>query len=506
MDSEPEKKVAQYAVLKSILIEPNALKLLAKKNDYQEILEQIVSEHGFLVTEKQVNDFLIKKETKLGDLKQVVVKGNSFSALASEIEPDFELMENYDITNKSSSEGKVKDFLNYFKDKFEFLSSVIRKRPGLDAKPVSRLRQTSNNAEITVIAMISKKWVSKNGHLIFEVEDMEESCIIVFPKTDARLTEEAQKAVLDNVVAIKGKKVGNEMIIASEIIFPDLPNRPVKEARRDLKVLSISDIHVGSKLFLEKEFNRFLEWLNGNVNTQAEKERIGKIKYLIISGDNVDGIGVYPDQFDELGIKDIYAQYEAFGELMKQIPEYIETFICPGQHDAVRRADPQPAVSREFTKNLAGYKNIHFVGSPSWVKIEGLKCLIYHGASIHDLTSAVNFLRSDKPEDGMKELLKRRDLMASYGSKQPYVPEKNDLMLIREEPDFYFGGDMHHNGYAQYRGCTIINSGTWQARTDFQIQLGHVPTPGIAVETDLKTRKIIENYFYTQGEKKWGKT
>ena len=121
--------------------------------------------------------------------------------------------------------------------------------------------------------------------------------------------------------------------------------------------------------------------------------------------------------------------------------------------------------------------------------------MVYHGASLHDLYSSVNYLSASKPQEAMAELLKRRDLMVSYGMKQPYVPEKKDFMLIREEPDFYFGGDMHHNGYMQYRGCTIINSGTWQDRTDFQIQQGHVPTPGIAVEVDLKTRNLRETHF-----------
>ena len=43
--------------------------------------------------------------------------------------------------------------------------------------------------------------------------------------------------------------------------------------------------------------------------------------------------------WDNLAIKDIYKQYDKFTELIRQVPEYIEVFICPGQHDAVRRAD-----------------------------------------------------------------------------------------------------------------------------------------------------------------------
>ncbi len=71
-------------------------------------------------------------------------------------------------------------------------------------------------------------------------------------------------------------------------------------------------------------------------------------------------------------------------------------------------------------------------------------------------------------------------------------------MVVREEPDFYFGGDMHRNGYMQYRGCSVINAGAFQGRTAFQVQQGFIPTPAIAVQVNLLTRKISEKHF---GEK-----
>jgi DNA polymerase II small subunit len=179
---------------------------------------------------------------------------------------------------------------------------------------------------------------------------------------------------------------------------------------------------------------------------------------------------------------------------MLQIPEHIETFICPGQHDAVRRAEPQPAIPPEFVPRLHKTKNFHFIGNPSWVEIEGLKTLIYHGASLHPLYTALNLGTQKEPHKAIIEVLKRRDLMTSYGTKNPYAPEKG-FMLIKEQPDIYIGGDMHHTGYGQYKSCTIINSGTWQKQTTFQISQGHYPTPGTATQIELETRKITEHNF-----------
>lgn len=117
---------------------------------------------------------------------------------------------------------------------------------------------------------------------------------------------------------------------------------------------------------------RFLEWLNGRGKNKKEQEKVSKIKYLIITGDNVNGCGVYPSQFGELNIKDIYQQYKEFSRFISQVPEYIEVFIIPGQHDAVRWADPQPAIPKEFAPELHALLNVHFLGSPSWLSIEGM--------------------------------------------------------------------------------------------------------------------------------------
>ncbi|MCR4368445.1 MAG: metallophosphoesterase, partial [archaeon] len=428
--------------------------------------------------------------------QEVVIKKGSFRGLAKDAEPDFRVMEEYDVTGKSNSEGTVKDFLNYFTDKYNFLHGILQKRIGFNPKPLDKLKSVPKYEEVDVIGMVVKKWVSKNGNITIELDSPEGRCIAIVSKDDSEMNRESNHVLIDDVIGIKGKKFADEVMIVKSFVWPDLAQRSPREGHRDLGLCLISDTHVGSKLFMEKEFNRFLSWINGNVATQKDVERVGKIKYLVIAGDNVDGVGIYPDQYDELAIKDIYGQYDKFTKLISQVPEHIEIFICPGQHDAVRRADPQPAIPREYVKELHDSGNVHFVGSPSWVEIEGLRALIYHGASHHDMYAAMNTLSSKEPHLAMIELLRRRDLSTGFGQNQPYVPESRDYMVIREEPDFYLAGDMHHKGYANYRGCLNVNAGCWQLQTEYEIRQGHVPTPGIAIDINLKTRKLTENNFY----------
>ena len=39
----------------------------------------------------------------------------------------------------------------------------------------------------------------------------------------------------------------------------------------------------------------------------------------------------------------------------------------------------------------------------------------------------------NQPQEGMVELLKKRDLMPKYGGRNPYVPERQDYMVIQEK-------------------------------------------------------------------------
>ncbi len=488
-----KREIVEFCAERGQFIDKESVVLLQNEEHWKQILEGLLEP---IISVQTVRDKLVKHESKLGSVKEeVIVKKSRFNSLAKDSEPDCRVMEEYDITGKSSSEGKLKDFLGYFRDKYTFLHSLLSHRPGFSPKTFDRLRGLSKYAEVDLIGMVVEKWVSKNGNTIIELDSPEGRCLVVVSKDDMNVSREGEKILLDDVIGVKGKAFSEEMIIAKSFLWPDIIQRSPRTAQRDLGVCLISDTHVGSRLFLQKEFSKFISWINGNVAGEKEIGRVGKIKYLVLAGDNVDGVGIYPEQYDELEIKDIYGQYEKFSGFVSQVPEYIEIFICPGQHDAVRRADPQPAVPTEFAKELHAFSNVHFVGSPSWVELEGMKCMIYHGASFHDMIAATKHLSYSEPAASMIELLKKRDLSTGFGLTQPYVPEKKDYMVMREEPDYYFGGDMHIKGYAQYRGCMVANAGCWQSRTEYQVREGLMPTPGIAIDINLKTRRLTENNF-----------
>ena len=103
--------------------------------------------------------------------------------------------------------------------------------------------------------------------------------------------------------------------------------------------------------------------------------------YIIIAGDIVDGVGIYPDQKNELKIIKIEEQYNYLAELLKKIPNHIKIFIIPGDHDATRSALPQPAIPKQYAKSLYELTNVTMLGNRSLINLNAFivpKILILH--------------------------------------------------------------------------------------------------------------------------------
>ncbi|MBS3062155.1 MAG: metallophosphoesterase [Candidatus Diapherotrites archaeon] len=493
---EKRKALLAYGNDRNLIIASQALELLETVSipDAVKIMEELSEKGLFIVNPSDIESKLLR--TKLSSTTDtVVVNKTRFSPKAREYPSNYREMKHLNYSSDSLCEGTLMDFVHVFQQKFETLSGVLRLRQGFSPKSIGFVTSNAATREVEFIGMVLEKWVTKNGHLAFRFEDLENDCIALVLKGDDQLLSIANKILPDEVLGVKGKKGKGGLVIITELMQPDLPLRSPKLISDPLSVAIISDLHVGSKLFLEKELNRFFDFLKGKDLDASDAQVAGRIKYLVIAGDTVDGIGVYPGQITKLLIKDLYAQYAALEDILLQIPEYIEVFLIPGQHDAVRWADPQPPVSKQYMPRLHQLKNFHFLPSPGWVEIEGLKTLLYHGASLHEMYNFNQSLTMTKPELAMIEVLKRRSFLMNFGDKQPYAPEKKDFLVIAEEPDLYFGGDMHHIGYDTYRGCTVVNSACFQERTEYEVKLGHVPTPGIVPIVELDTRTIRTRNF-----------
>ncbi|HZD43270.1 MAG TPA: metallophosphoesterase, partial [Methanomicrobiales archaeon] len=238
------------------------------------------------------------------------------------------------------------------------------------------------------------------------------------------------------------------------------------------KALLISDIHVGSDTFLEKEWNRFADWVQDS-----------DVTYLLVAGDLVDGIGIYPNQEEELIIKDIYEQYDVLGKMLSDLPSHLRIILSPGNHDAVRAAEPQPAISKNLTAKFPS--NCLFVENPCFLNIQGVRFLMYHGRSIDDMIGLIPGASYAQPEQMMVEMLERRHLALTYGKRTSLAAMRQDNLVIDPIPEVLHTGHVHTSGLTRYRGVLGINAGAWQSQTAFQKQMNIHPTPARAVVLDL---------------------
>jgi DNA polymerase II small subunit len=203
----------------------------------------------------------------------------------------------------------------------------------------------------------------------------------------------------------------------------------------------------------------------------------------------VDGIGIYPGQEHHLTIGDIYDQYAYFAKLLENVPEHIRIIVQPGNHDAARPIEPQPAMDREVTERFDGL-NATFVGNPSLFTLHDVRVLSYHGCSLMDFATSVQGLEHHDPLPIMEEILKCRHLAPIYGQSTPLAPEHKDYMVIDTIPELFVTGHVHTFETKTYRGVNMMNCSTWQGQTDYQKMLNFKPNPAMLPIFDLQHLKM----------------
>jgi len=399
-----------------------------------------------------------------------------------------------DPTQAIAPAENAEGFERLFHDRYRRLLAIVRER--LDTKNSSTVAAAKNLApgkKVKVAGLLADR-SSRRGMVELRVDDPTGTLKVVCQEGPAE--KAALEAPLDSMVIVEVSKGKSGQIFTDSVVLPDVPgHRAVSTSHRVYAVL-LSDLHIGSRMFLADDFARFLQWLNGAL---GDPDMVNRVKYLVIAGDLVDGVGVYPGQEFQLAERDPKKQYQMAAELLKQVPGHIQIVLSPGNHDAVRQALPQPAVAVDMAESLYAMDNVRWVGDPAYVKLHGVTFLLYHGKSLDDVIATTPNLAYDRPTDAMKLLLRARHLAPTYGKRTALSPEMRDFMVVDQVPDVFHVGHVHTYGELTYRGTLLINSGTWQAQTSFQSNMGLYPTPSIIPILDLSTLKVVRRNFGAVG-------
>jgi len=419
--------------------------------------------------EKHINKEIVEATETVKDEK-IQFKRN---LQKTNVEYDFKILQ--DTSKKSYTSGELENLIAYFKSRYEKLANILSKRPEL--RNYTKIADIDDSKDsLSLILMVREIRTSKNGHKIVEFEDDTGTISILFTNKNEELFAEAEKLVRDEVIGVIANKSDDSgFAFGQQIINPGVLRVP--EKKMDFGIVFLSDVHIGSLTFLEDAFARFIDWINCDYGTEEQRRVAEDVKYLIIGGDIVDGIGVYPNQEKELAIKDITQQYNEAAKFLGNIRSDIKIIIAPGNHDASRVAEPQPAVPEEYAKALYELDNVEFISNPGVVSLDGINVLIYHGRSFDDLVMAVKEFTHERNDLLMEELLKKRHLAPIYGERTPLASELEDYLVIDEVPDVFHTGHVHINTYKRFNGIHLINSGTFQTQTEFQKIYNIEPTP-----------------------------
>ena len=349
---------------------------------------------------------------------------NDYSCNAVDAPTDITV--HYDITGKSTTEGKMNDITACFSDRLNKIREMIVKNSKLPRRPteVARLlrevhRYQGYENKAVAIGLVNEPRYTKNGHLMLSLEDEtgEMNCLLTKRQGDDRdrFQEQIIEAGLmpDDVLGVSGTFSQNgDIFYVDDLHFPMKERHQKASSPFGVSVAFLSDIHVGSKTFLEAQWHKMVRWFHSDPLAKT-------IKYLILSGDCVDGVGIYPGQDKELAIPDLFGQYSEFARLLELLPDWVECIMLPGNHDAVRPAEPQPTFEKDIQQD---YNTTTFVGNPCDFSLHGVRLLSYHGKSIDDFVAGLKTVTYADPVEAMRQMLRRRHLAPQWGGKTPLSP------------------------------------------------------------------------------------
>ena len=472
MDEEISSAVS-YALNKGFQIHPDALEILHKID---------VKELGQIIKD------VVKEKTKQ---KQFLINEEDFEIYLGikddeEHQVEFEILS--DPTEKITSAEGVEGYGALFASRFNKLRQIMSDRP--ESKKVKDIESvksiTKNDDELYVWGLVTDRKSDRNITKI-TVEDPTSSMEIVVFEGD--LKDAADTLLMDQFAMFKIVPAKNGGFFAKDIILPDIPEHTTNRSKTETYAVFLSDLHVGSKFFMEEELSEFIKWIS------SADPIARKIRFVVIGGDLIDGVGVFPGQdkvLDQLTTED---QLQKTFEVLDKIPKHIKVFLISGNHDAGRKALPQPAIPKMYNSELWDRENFFMLGNPSMVSLNGVKVLMYHGQSIDDVVRTTPGVSYDKPAAVMRHFLKARHMSPIYGSRTPIAPETEDMMVIDDVPDIFHSGHVHFVGLDMYKGVLIVNSGAWKRQTDFQESVGITPTPGMAIIVNLQTMKVYQKDF-----------
>ena len=476
---EGHQKFVEAEALRLLVAQPWPLAIS------QKVIEDAGPSHAFVTVEMVVRILAVTGAGRPGErpLSTAVSGGRDTGPSLSVASPSerrgFSVVQQGFSAPPTSDEPLVA-YGTLFASRYRALARLLKGRSTLpNVVPVGDYARHGTN--VSVIGMVRDvRTTPEKRHVIVRVEDDSGSveCFVPRDSPAARST-----FLPDEVVGLQ-LQVGTDPQRAPRVTSVERPDssrgRVEHRATGPSRALFLSDLHLGSRSFLSEPWSELVEFLH---ERGPAPEIAREIRYVVVAGDLVDGIGIYPNQERDLAIHDVVQQYEELGRRLRELPDRLRVILIPGNHDAVCPAEPQPALSPGVAALLPD--NAVCLSNPSTVSLDGVVVSAYHGRSFDDLIPALPGASYSRPTDVMKRMLAMRHLAPMYGGRTPLAPLAVDGLVIDPAPDILVTGHSHTFGVDRSGGTLLLNASTWQAETEYQRMRNVSPVPARAAVVDL---------------------
>lgn len=457
---------------------------LLEKMDKKDVLQRCSGE-GFLLNREMLEFFLgldeksfeksLKEVKNSGFNDKILTKKVFDEKIFSKVGGFYGKKDNFVkiLKNFEGKSGKItnNDFVSYFRRRFEVIRDLLLEKKNL-SNLISIRRLGSSNGVYDIVGMIYAKRITKNKNLLLEVEDLGGKAVVLVNRENKSLFERASRLELDDILVMRCSGSA-KMLFLRDFEFVGL-EKVEKFGSDDAYVGFASDFHVGNRDFLEDDLRKFVAWVNGEVGDVRSREIAKKMKYLVVVGDLVEGVGVYPGQEREVLIRSVRAQYNKVGEILGKLRRDVEIIVLPGLHDAVWLGEPQPGVDKKWLGSLGELPNLRVVSNPAYVEVGGLRVFLKYGVNkVSDLDLVL--------EKGYLPLV--------YGESD-FVMESGEDLVLDSQIDVFVLGGTHRARVVDKDGVLRVWTSCWKGRSDFERRRGMDVDNSRVPILNLKSREV----------------
>ncbi|MFX1452861.1 MAG: hypothetical protein ACFFCM_18635, partial [Promethearchaeota archaeon] len=249
-----KKEIIEKVLDSGLEITPDALDYLSFQNNPINFLNNLIetlkkmSNNPVFITIALIKQYISETpniDKKSNDEQIEIPIRSDFKNEVKDIEADIEII--MDPTGRLYGKGQVEDFKDLFRSRYKKIYSLLMERSDINGSTSILEAKKIKDKEITIVGIIQEKRETNSKNLYLELEDFTDNISVLIPHKEKELINKALKVLPDEIVCIKGNIWKNDIFMASEIIFPDIPTKkPNKFIESPIYVALISDTHFGS--------------------------------------------------------------------------------------------------------------------------------------------------------------------------------------------------------------------------------------------------------------------